>query len=299
MKDCKEIQVGEHTLGGPIGKNPTILFGTIFFEGQDLLMDSDKGLFDERKTQKQINENFQVCHDLSVPIFLDVVADTKKAIAKQIDFVAKEFDFPFLIDGSDSDVRMKGLEIASARSALKKTVYNSISLDSTDKELELLIAHNPAAIVVSAIDTVNYGADSALEIVNEIKKKLPSDLHDKFLLDIGFLDEVSVRMSCEIGKKLREITGLPVGGAPCNGLNMWKYLKSRGEKDFTASLASTLGFCTAFGLDFLFAGPLRYLRHVASAQGAVDVYNRYDLVVNNRELPLNKSHPMQAMFKMD
>ncbi|RLD49759.1 MAG: hypothetical protein DRJ05_20530 [Bacteroidetes bacterium] len=299
MKYFKQLQVGSYSIGGPIGANPTSLFGTIFFEGQDLLIDSEEGLFDENKARKQINEGIKVCHDLSVPIFLDVVADTENAIEKQIDFVAKEFDIPFLVDGSDSDVRMKGLEIASNHLALQKTVYNSINADSTNEELDLINELKPAAIVVSAINTANYGVDSALEIVTQIKKKLVPDLHEKLLLDIGFLDEVSAKMSCKIGQELRSITGLPVGGAPCNGLNMWEYLKSRGEKDFIVSLASTLGFCTAFGLDFLFAGPLRYIKHVAPGQGAVDIYNRYNLVVNNRDLSLSENHPMQSMFKMD
>ena len=104
-------------------------------------------------------------------------------------------------------------------------------------------------------------------------------------------------MSCNIAQKLRELTGIPVGGAPCNGLHMWESLKTRGEAVFVASLASTLGYCTAFGLDFLFAGPLRHINCVASAQGVVDAYNRYNLMVHNRDRTFNNEHPIKAMFR--
>ena len=297
MTDCTTIKVGQFCLGGPVGAYPTALFGTIFFEGQDLLIDSEEGIFDVKKAQRQIHISSKACQELAVPLFLDVVAETEQAISNEIEFVIREFDTPFLVDASDEDIRMRGLETVSELSALDRTVYNSISVDSTDEELKLIERLQPAAIVVSAIDTTNYGVDSALETVNQVKDRLSSDLHHKLLLDIGFLDEVSVKMSCDIGHKLRKLTRLPVGGAPCNGLHMWESLKARGEKVFVASLAATLGFCTAFGLDFLFAGPLRHINLVASAQGVADVYNRYNLMVNNRDQTFNNNHPIQAMFK--
>lgn len=296
MNKCIEVKVGDYTLGGQLGMNPTILFGTIFFEGQTLLMDSETGTFNEDMAKKQISDNAGAGESVSVPVFIDVVADTEAAIEKQIDFTANQFDIPFLVDGSDSDVRIAGLKQAYQSNALQKTVYNSIGVDSPDEELEAVINHPPAAIIVSAIDTSNYGTDSAIEILYEIKKKLPQNLHKKLLLDIGFLDEASVKMACQIGKKVREDTGLPVGGAPCNGLQMWDALRSRSNADFTVCLASTLGFCAAFGMDFLFAGPLRFIRHIAPAQGAVDIYNRYDLMINNRNLSLADNHPMNVMF---
>lgn len=296
MNKCIEVKVGDYTLGGQLGMNPTILFGTIFFEGQTLLMDSETGTFNEDMAKKQISDNAGAGKSVSVPVFIDVVADTEAAIKKQIDFTANQFDIPFLVDGSDSDVRIAGLKQAYQSNALQKTVYNSIGVDSPDEELEAVINHPPAAIIVSAIDTSNYGTDSAIGILYEIKKKLPQNLHKKLLLDIGFLDEASVKMACQIGKEVREDTGLPVGGAPCNGLQMWDALRSRSNADFTVCLASTLGFCAAFGMDFLFAGPLRFIRHIAPAQGAVDIYNRYDLMINNRNLSLADNHPMNVMF---
>jgi len=297
MIECASLKIGQHYLGGNVGENPTALFGTIFFEGQDLIIDSEKGLFDDQKARKQIHISSKTCQELAVPLFLDVVAETEQAISKEIEFVVKEFDTPFLIDASDEDVRMRGVEIVSRLSALDRAVYNSIGVDSPDEELKLIERFQPAAIVVSAIDTSNYGVESALETVNTVKERLSSDLHHKMLLDIGFLDEVSVKMSCKIGQELRKLTGIPVGGAPCNGLHMWESLKTRGEMGFIASLASTLGYCTAFGLDFLFAGPLRHINFVATAQGVADVYNRYSLMINDRTQAFDTDHPIKAMFK--
>jgi tetrahydromethanopterin S-methyltransferase subunit H len=297
MKECLEIKVGDYRLGGLLGMNPTVLFGTIFFEGQQLLLDSDKGVFNEDAAFNQISESLTISTDVSVPVFLDIVADTEDAISNQIDFIINQFNVPFLVDGSDSDVRIAGLKKVSELYALERTVYNSIGVDSPDEEFEALIENPPAAIIVSAIDTSDYCADSALEIVRKVKERLPQKLHNKLMLDIGFLDEASVKMSCLIGKIVRKETGLPVGGAPCNGLQMWDTLKARGDDDLTVSLAATLGFCTAYGMDFLFAGPLRFIKYISPAQGTADIYNRYNLMISNRSLSFSEKHPMNSMFR--
>lgn len=296
MTTCIEVKVGDYTLGGQLDLHPTVLFGTIFFEGQTLLSDSETGAFNEDMAKRLIKMNFEAGERISVPVFLDVVADTEAAIKNQIGFTANQFDIPFLVDGSDSDVRLAGLEQASRAEALGRTVYNSVGVDSPQEELAAIIRHPPAAVIVSAIDTSDYGVASALDIVKAIKTRLPREFHQKLLLDIGFLDEASVKMACRIGQEVRAATGLPVGGAPCNGLQMWDALKSGGDPDLVVSLASTLGYCTAFGMDFLFAGPLRFIRHIAPAQGAVDIYNRYDLMAKNRHISFTAAHPMDVMF---
>lgn len=117
------------------------------------------------------------------------------------------------------------------------------------------------------------------------------------LLDVGFLDEASVKISARIAQEVRKQTELPVGGAPCNGLYMWEALRNRSEGAFMAALSATLGYVTAYGLDFLFAEPLRNVEFVAPAVGAVDVYNRYELRSIDPDRTFPEEHPMRAMFR--
>lgn len=297
MKDCITIGIGKHQLGGPVGTFPTVLCGTIFFAGQKLLHDEEKGHFDTRAALAQIRSNHDACGDFAVPLFLDVVAETPEAIRRQIEFVVRETDMPFLIDASDVEVRMAGLEKVAQMSALERTVYNSITGDSEEDELKLIAGHPPAAVVLGAMDAMNYGLSSALSVVEEMKLKLPNTLQKRLLLDVGFLDEASPGVSCRIAKELRQKTGLPVGGAPCNGLHMWERLKGEESVHFIPALAGTIGYCTAFGLDFLLMGPLRHAGLMAAAQGAADVYNRYSLMLEDRGRALPEAHPIKAMFR--
>lgn len=296
MSDCAKIQVGEHWLGGAVGEHPTAIIGTIFSGAQRFLEDPEEGRFEAPEALRQIERGATACRRTAVPYLLDVVAETPRAMERELSFVVAETSLPFLIDASDEAVRLAGLRAADRLGALGRTVYNSIGPDAPDEELELLARLRPAAIVVSTMDPANFGAASALEVLREVEARLSPALHGRLLLDVGFLDEASPGVSCRAAQELRRSAGLPVGGAPCNGLQMWEDLKTLGEGAFVAALAATLGYCAAFGLDFLFAGPLRRIPDVAPALAAAGVYNRYALVSETGRRDFSGEHPIRALF---
>ncbi len=297
MVDACIVEVGKCFLGGAVGEYPTAVFGTIFFSGQKLLIDSEKGIFDENAALMQIRKCADAAEEVGVPLFLDIVAETPMAMKNYLEFVIRNTSLPFLIDASSDEVRLAGIEAAQKHSALDRAVYNSVGTDTDKKEIDVLKKYTPAAIVISAVDPMDFGLGSSLSIIKKMKEALPRRIHKRFLLDIAFLDEASVKMSSKLAQVVRKRTNVPVGGAPCNGMYMWEALKNRGEGAFMSAMAATLGYVTAFGLDFLFAGPLRNVEFIAPALGATNVYNRYELrsVDPNRSLP--ERHPIEAMFR--
>lgn len=296
MRGCIKTTLGPYQMGGTIGEFPTLLFGTIFFEGQTLLTDPAEGIIDKNRALHQIQGCAEACSDVAVPLCLDVVAETPEAMERELEFVAEHTSLPFLVDASDEEVRFAGLRKAAGLDCLDRSIYNSIGEDSSEEELEALERYTPAGILVRAMDPLDFGVASAQNVVEKIRMRLSPALRTKLLLDVGFLDEVSVKISCDVAAQLRERCGLPVGGAPCNGLQMWKRLKSDGELPLLVTLASTLGYCSAFGLDFVFIGPLRFARAVSIGQAAADVYNRYYLRSCLGSGELTNQHPIRAMF---
>ncbi len=297
MEIASVVKVSEARLGGAVGEYPTAVLGTLFFSSQKLLLNCEQGIFDEAAAIEQIHRCTHSAVQAGVSLFLDIVAETPVAMKSYLEFVIKKTSLPFLIDASSDEVRLAGLDTAKKHSALDRAVYNSIGADTNKDEMEVIRKYPPAAIVISAMDSMDFGMESSISIVQQMKEALPSRIHKRFLLDIGFLDEASVRISAKLAQKVREYAGLPVGGAPCNGMYMWDTLRSQGERAFIAGLSATLGYVAAFGLDFLFVGPLRNVEFIAPAVGAGDVYNRYELqsIDPNRTLPEN--HPIRLMFK--
>lgn len=297
MMRANTVKVGEAFLGGAVGEYPIAILGTLFFSGQQLLVDCERGIFDEASAMDQIRRAENAAAQTGNSLFLDIVAETPAAMENYVDFVINNTSLPFLIDASSDEVRVAGIKTVQKHSALDRAVYNSIGPDTSKEELELITSYIPAAIVVSATDPMDFGVESSLSIVQRMKEAMPDRIHDRFLLDIGFLDEASVKISAKLAENIRECTGYPVGGAPCNGIYMWESLKKRGEGALRAALCATLGYVAAFGLDFLFVGPLRNVEHIAPAVGATDVYNRYELHAGCRNRPLTERHPMKVMFR--
>ncbi|MBU1742355.1 MAG: hypothetical protein KKC37_12485 [Proteobacteria bacterium] len=297
MSGAARIRAGEYTLGGRAGSHPAALMGTIFFANQKLMRDPERGEFDRAAALKQIITAQESAASTGAAMFLDIVAESPLAMERQIEFVVASTDLPFLVDASDRDVRLAGLETTARLGVLPRTIYNSLSLDSDQTELAALEEHPPAAVVVSALDTADYGLDSAVRIAREMAGRLPAKMRKRILLDVGFLDEVSVRMAGEIAKDLRQELSMPVGGAACNGLQMWDNLKERGPEAQKMALAATLGFCAAFGLDFIFFGPLRLAPQAALAQSVVDIYNYYGLLIQGQAARPGEDHPLSLMFR--
>lgn len=297
MITATDVRVGDAFLGGAVGEYPTALLGTLFFSGQQLLADPEKGIFDEAEAVRQIRRAEDAAVRTGLPLFLDIVAETPLAMRNYLEFVLRNTSLPFLIDGSSDEVRLAGLETVWKYSALERAVYNSIGTDTGKEEMKVLTEYTPAAIVISAVDPMDFGLESSLSIISRMKEALPRHVRGHLLLDVGFLDEASVKISATIAREVRKRTGLPVGGAPCNGLYMWEALKSRGERAFMSALSATLGYVTGYGLDFLFVGPLRNVEFVAPAVGAVDVYNRYELRSEGTGRTLTEHHPMRTMFR--
>ncbi len=296
VQPVARVSIGEYRLGGEVGHCPPALLGTIFFNTQRLMQDPGQGRFDAGAALAQIEGAVQSCRGLNLPLFLDVVAETPRAARRQVEFVLTRCRVPVFIDASDEEARLAGLERARELGALERVVYNSLGRDASQRELAALARARPAAVVVSAMDPLDYGVESALAVLEEVEARLHPGLRGRLLLDVGFLDEVSVGLSCRVARELRRRSGLPVGGAPCNGIYLWENLKARGREDFLAGLCATLGYCAAWGLDFLFAGPLRNLPRLAPALAVSAVYQRYQILYRQgrgEELP---RHPLEALF---
>jgi tetrahydromethanopterin S-methyltransferase subunit H len=55
----KEFQVGNVTIGGPPGRNPPVLSGSIFFTGHLVVKDPQKGIFDHDRVRRKGSPSFE------------------------------------------------------------------------------------------------------------------------------------------------------------------------------------------------------------------------------------------------
>src|SRR5665648_404319 len=90
--------IGKVTVGGQPGQLPTFLIGSIFWLGQKMVQDPNKGIFDAKEAEKIIN-TMQTQSDITgVQFAFDVVGATELAFEKYIDFISKHSNAPIVLD---------------------------------------------------------------------------------------------------------------------------------------------------------------------------------------------------------
>ena len=98
--------VGRAKVGGQPGELPTFLIGSIFWLGQKMVSDANKGIFDAKAAEDIIN-TMQTQSDITgVQFAFDIVGTTDIAFEKYIDFVAKHSDAPLMLDAMSPKTRM-------------------------------------------------------------------------------------------------------------------------------------------------------------------------------------------------
>src|SRR3972149_7144601 len=99
-------------IGGQPGELPTFLIGSIFWLGQKMVADANKGIFDAKVAEDIIN-TCQTQSDITgVPFALDIVGTTELAFEKYFDFVSKHSDVPLMLDAMSPKTRMGAANMA-------------------------------------------------------------------------------------------------------------------------------------------------------------------------------------------
>jgi tetrahydromethanopterin S-methyltransferase subunit H len=101
------FDIGGVKVGGQPGELPTVLVGSIFYEGHKIVKDRSSGVFDRAEAERLINVQEEMSDKTGVPCMLDVVGENSKALTKYIEFAANITDSPLLINGPSASVRVE------------------------------------------------------------------------------------------------------------------------------------------------------------------------------------------------
>ncbi len=127
--------IGRAKVGGQPGELPTFLIGSIFWLGQKMVQDANKGIFDAKEAEKIIN-TMQTQSDITgVQFAFDIVGTTELAFEKYIDFVSKHSDAPLMLDAMSPKTRMAAADMAKKMGLSDRCLYNSVYKGVTDARI--------------------------------------------------------------------------------------------------------------------------------------------------------------------
>src|SRR4030067_3698861 len=146
----KVYNIAKVQVDGQPGELPTFLIGSIFWLGQKMVSDANKGIFDAAVAEQIIN-TMQTQSDITgVPFGFDIVGTTELAFEKYIDFVSKHSDAPLMLDAMSPKTRMAAADMAKKMGLSERCLYNSVYKGVTDMELAKLKESEIKASIVLA-----------------------------------------------------------------------------------------------------------------------------------------------------
>jgi tetrahydromethanopterin S-methyltransferase subunit H len=293
-----EIRIGDATIGGPLGSHTGLLVGSIFYDKHSLVTDAFDGAFDEEKAAKLIDRVNGLAERYGVQMAFDVIAASPEAMEKFIEFVVPRTKLPFMINASEADVHIAGLECADRLGALGRVIFASLNEDTEDQIIEALGKHKPACVMVLANDVGNPTPEGSCEMVENLFRPMLDEIGvEAPLVDLGAMDPPSVGISMRGITAIRQRFGYPAGCAFSNCFPQWTGLRDLGREWVNLSLATALVACRAAGGDFLHYGIIEKAAMAAHVGGSAEVFYGFAAQeLDGHRLP--EGHALLKMFKL-
>ena len=293
-----EIKIGKATIGGPLGSHTGLLVGSIFYDKHSLVTDAFAGTFDADKAAKLVDRVNGLSERYGVQMAFDVIAASPEAMEKFIEFVAPRTTLPFMINASEADVHIAGLQCADRLGLLDRVIFASLNEDTEPQILEALGRHKPACVMILANDVGNPTPDGSCEMIERVFRPMLDEIGVATpLVDLGAMDPPSVGISMRGITAVRQRFGYPAGCAFSNCFPQWTGLRELGKEWVNLSLATALVTCRAAGGDFLHYGIIEKAAMAAHVAGSAEVFYGFAAQeLDGHQLP--EGHALLKMFKL-
>ena len=284
-------------VGGQPGELPTFLIGSIFWLGQKMVQDANKGIFDA-KVAEQIINTMQTQSDITgVPFGFDVVGTTEEAFEKYIDFVAKHSEAPIMLDAMSPKTRMAAADMAKKMGLSNRCFYNSVYKGVTDAELAKLKESGIKMSIVLADNPKDNSLEGKMKVIEEALA-----LADKGGITKPLIDCAIPAYAPDMGTAVRTIPimkekyGHPVGLGSGNVVTTMGWVKANIAKEFRPGCkTATNAIMQTMGANWLMIGPAEQAEWVFPAVAVVDTYVA-SAAADLGTRPLEETHPIYKMF---
>jgi tetrahydromethanopterin S-methyltransferase subunit H len=293
----KVYEVGRVKVGGQPGELPTFLIGSIFWLGQKMVQDANKGIFDAKKAENLINKMETLSDLTGVPFAFDVVGTTEEAFGKYIDFVAKHSEAPLMLDAMSPRTRMAAADMVKKMGLQDRCIYNSVYKGVKDAELEKLKESGIKMSIILADNPRDNSLEGKMQILEEALALAEKGGITKPLIDTAIpAFEPDMGTAVIAIPKIKEKFGHPTGLGTGNVVTTMGWVKAHFAKEFRkGTRTATNAIMQTMGANWLMFGPAEQSDYVFPAVAIVDAYIAAamgDIGIR----PLHEQHPIYKIF---
>ena len=284
-------------VGGQPGELPTFLIGSIFWLGQKMVQDANKGIFDAKEAEKIIN-TMQTQSDITgVQFGFDIVGTTDLAFEKYIDFVAKHSDAALMLDAMSPKTRMTAANIAKKMGLSDRCLYNSVYKGVTDAELANLKDSGVKMSIVLADNPKDNSLEGKMAVIQEALA-----LAEKGGITKPLIDTAIPAFAPDMGTAVRTIPimkekyGHPVGLGSGNVVTTMGWVKANFAKEFRPGCrTATNAIMQTAGANWLMIGPAEQAEWIFPAVAVTDTYIA-SAAGDLGTRPVDETHPIYKAF---
>jgi len=246
-KEQKVYDVSGVKIGGQPGVNPTVLIGSVFYQGHKVLTDEKTGEFDRKKAEALINNAEEVSEKYGNPLMLDVVGPSGIILEKHIDFVSEISTVPFLIDGATQEARIAAVGHVTEVGLHERAIFNSINQNTKPSETDALKGSKVKSAIVFTFNLRNPTIEGRLSLIRgETGRSLLSIAEEsgieKILVDTCLLDPPDLGPATKAVLLAKSELGYPAGCGSGNAIDQWTRAKALDKTTRKICIGSSLAF---------------------------------------------------------
>lgn len=288
----RKFTIGNVTVGGQLGENPTVLIGSIFYHRQKSLnFREDTGEFNKEEAEKLIKNQEEFSDKTGLPGMLDVVLPSKNWMARLLDFIGSATDMPLFIDSPSAEIRVAALDYVKEAGIIENCVYNSLNPESKSIEYEKISETGLKAAVLLAFNTRNMTAAGRVEAIRKLLPLANQTGIEKNFIDAAVLDVPTLGSAFKAIFDLKNETGWPSGCGAHNAIGTWKGLRTKmGLQAVKPCAAVANALTVAAGADWILYGPIEDAPYVFPSIAMVNAAFA-ELMIEKGKMP-PPSHPI-------
>jgi len=271
-------------VGGQPGEYPTVLAGTIFYAGHNIITDEKKGEFDRKRAEELVNTMDEMTDKTKNPNIIQIFGATGEALVNYIEYISSISDSPFLIDSTSADARTMAAGYVTETGLAERTIYNSINMSIDDNEIETLTQSDITSSIILGFNPTQPGVDGKISLWED-----GSGIMEKGLLEIAsdcgiykpLMDVAVTPLGQGAGSaikatiKEKSIWGYPAGSGVHNVPSAWEWIKQYKKEysevwpvcDIGANIVQQMA-----GGDFVLFGPIENTRMAFTACAMTDMF---------------------------
>lgn len=290
--------VGGVMIGGQPGEYPTVLAASIFYLGDKLIIDEAAGEFDHEGATKAMLAMKEMCAMAGVPMVLDMIGGSPKAMENYIEWIAPFKDMPFFIDGTTPPVRLAGARKTVELGLQDRAIFNSVGPESKDKELDEIKELGLKTCIVMCHNVKKPTFQGKFEIAEENIERAQKCGFTQLMMDTAVLDIVEPGPCSKSIWLLKNKYGYPAGLSPTHIVNdRWPQGRKKfGKLGFTCAKTSLATSTMMMGADFFMYGVKQL--EIVPAMAMVDSAIAYT-ARQMRIRPKAKIYPLTSLMRQE